>query len=204
MKKLLLICAALVVALGGLGVGYAMWSDTVTISGSVQTGSVDLEILWGSFDRVYKNLETDALVYEHIYDGTNNPPYLPYYKVGETKAIVVDENTLRIEYINIFPIPGSGFFGDGCWLTDFRLKNNGTIPVKIKKENIVITGIPAEWVKFCESLAVDGLQIHPGQDVSCCIKVCIPQPPDNTGMGITDGSISFDLKGIQWNEYPAE
>jgi predicted ribosomally synthesized peptide with SipW-like signal peptide len=44
MKKISLICLALILALGSLGVGYAMWSDTVVINGSVETGSVILGV----------------------------------------------------------------------------------------------------------------------------------------------------------------
>jgi predicted ribosomally synthesized peptide with SipW-like signal peptide len=40
MKKIGLISLALVLAMGGLGVGYAKWSDTITINGPVTTGSV--------------------------------------------------------------------------------------------------------------------------------------------------------------------
>lgn len=54
MKKISMIMLALVVALGGLGVGYAMWSDTVTINGYVTTGSVDIDIESLSHTYVYK------------------------------------------------------------------------------------------------------------------------------------------------------
>ena len=40
MKKIGLICLALVFALGGLGVGYAHWIDSVTITETVSTGTV--------------------------------------------------------------------------------------------------------------------------------------------------------------------
>jgi len=42
MKKIGLICLALVLALGTLGVGYAMWSETVTIGTTVNTGEVSI------------------------------------------------------------------------------------------------------------------------------------------------------------------
>ncbi len=38
MKKLVLICLALVMALGALGLGYAHWSQTLTITEVVNTG----------------------------------------------------------------------------------------------------------------------------------------------------------------------
>ena len=56
MKKISMIMLALVVALGGLGVGYAMWSDSVTVSGTVTTGTVDLDIDSLSHTYVYKVL----------------------------------------------------------------------------------------------------------------------------------------------------
>jgi len=42
MKKIGLLIIAVVIALGSLGVGYAMWSDTITISGTASTGMVVL------------------------------------------------------------------------------------------------------------------------------------------------------------------
>jgi hypothetical protein len=45
MKKFGLICMAVVLALGTLGVGYAMWSDTVTVYTTVMTGNVNVEIV---------------------------------------------------------------------------------------------------------------------------------------------------------------
>ena len=35
----------LVIALALMGVGYALWSETLTISGTVNTGEVDVEFL---------------------------------------------------------------------------------------------------------------------------------------------------------------
>ncbi len=48
MKKIGLLCLTLVVALGTLGVGYALWWDTLYISGTVETGDIGLE--WGQGD----------------------------------------------------------------------------------------------------------------------------------------------------------
>jgi hypothetical protein len=43
MKKIGLISLALVLTLGALGVGYAAWTDTIYINGSVSTGSLCME-----------------------------------------------------------------------------------------------------------------------------------------------------------------
>jgi hypothetical protein len=52
MKKFGLLCLALVLALGAVGVGYAMWTDTIWIDGTVQTGSVSLGIEADSYAEV--------------------------------------------------------------------------------------------------------------------------------------------------------
>jgi hypothetical protein len=52
MKKIGLICLALVLALGALGVGAALWMGGLIILGDVSTGSVDA--IW-SIDGVYKD-----------------------------------------------------------------------------------------------------------------------------------------------------
>ena len=44
MKKITLVSMALVLAMGTLGVAYAMWSDTVTVDTNIATGSVDIAI----------------------------------------------------------------------------------------------------------------------------------------------------------------
>jgi predicted ribosomally synthesized peptide with SipW-like signal peptide len=41
--KLGFICFALLICLAGMGVGYAHWSDTVTINGTITTGTWDVE-----------------------------------------------------------------------------------------------------------------------------------------------------------------
>lgn len=45
MKKFGLLCLTLVLALGSIGAGYAMWSDTVYIEGTVSTGTVCLGVV---------------------------------------------------------------------------------------------------------------------------------------------------------------
>jgi hypothetical protein len=58
MRKIGLLCLALVLALGTLGVGYAMWSDEVTIEGTVDTGTLRL----GIFRAVVERIEQDKPV----------------------------------------------------------------------------------------------------------------------------------------------
>ena len=74
MKKIGLLCLALVLALGTLGVGYAMWSDTITITGTVNTGSVDLDIMKCSNTWVWKLIPVEPgdpdIAIVHDWDST--------------------------------------------------------------------------------------------------------------------------------------
>jgi hypothetical protein len=62
MKKIGLLSLALVLALGTLGVGYAMWWDEVTIEGTVNTGNVEISIEGLSETYVYKNVTSREMV----------------------------------------------------------------------------------------------------------------------------------------------
>jgi hypothetical protein len=64
MRKIGLLSLAIVLALGALGVGYAMWTDTITIHGTVETGSVCLEFQTDAGEVVCTGIQTpDGIVY---------------------------------------------------------------------------------------------------------------------------------------------
>ena len=50
MKKIGLICLAVVLALGGLGIGFAHWDDQLYINGEIQTGEVLIGFVWQETD----------------------------------------------------------------------------------------------------------------------------------------------------------
>jgi hypothetical protein len=52
MKKFGLLCLAIVLALGSLGVGFALWSETLYINGTVYTGEVDVQWTWCSCSEI--------------------------------------------------------------------------------------------------------------------------------------------------------
>ena len=108
MKKIGIICLALVLALGTLGVGYAMWDKTLYINGTVNTGEVNLEILSASSDDVGIDPGKDK-------------------DVGSCTA-TVDGQTVVVTIENGYP----------CYYTyvHFTAHNNGTVPVKLQAINI--------------------------------------------------------------------
>jgi len=61
-KKIALICMTLVMALGALGVGYAMWWDDLFIDVLVQTGTVEVAWSledWGDSEAIDKDVSSD-------------------------------------------------------------------------------------------------------------------------------------------------
>ena len=131
MRKIVLISLALILALGSLGVGYAMWSDTVTISGPVTTGTLNL-----SFDEV-----EPSYCVEWYYDESGNlqPGEFMGKNVGNATATrlfpeqdsVTDKTgyeTLQIVVNNAYP----GYFV----ATHFLLHNIGSVPLDVTSYDI--------------------------------------------------------------------
>jgi hypothetical protein len=101
MKKIGLLCLALVLALGTLGVGYAMWSDQVTITGTVNTGSVEISINETSNTYVYKNITSRAMIMSPV--PLVDPGLL--YVASATAADVSNATDKKVQmtFDNIFP-----------------------------------------------------------------------------------------------------
>ncbi|MBA7607285.1 hypothetical protein ES703_14444 [subsurface metagenome] len=172
MKKIALLCLALILALGGLGVGYAAWTDTVTIDGTVATGEVCIEFV--SCD----------LTDEAPYGGGGGPPYgKPVNPGGDYPTVHPDDTCYDgFEYNpdlkkNFWPIEPQKNVGWGeqligndpnlsgdndlleVWLYNtypsyfnrltFYVYNCGSIPVKINEVWIDGTPIrPTDLIRF--------------------------------------------------------
>lgn len=136
MKKIGLICLAVVLAMGGLGVGYAMWVDTVTIGGPVTTGTLNL-----AFDFV----EPPIVAEFHWHDIVQRD-----YKVAG-EYLGKDVGTANASYVDLETDPSTTKKGweklvitiDDAYPyyivhTTFVLHNIGTVPLDIT--SYIITG----------------------------------------------------------------
>jgi hypothetical protein len=170
MKKFGLLCLAIVLALGALGVGYAAWTDTIFIEGSVQTGSVCISIQDGSWEEVGgcpdKQWTTWELLDVPDPDVTSCPP--GYHFVGIGHPAPPEDKCVADVSFN--PVDSDG---DGNWdelevtinnayphlLVDvsFWVCNCGTIPLKI--EAPIINQSPFLLIEYGDNI---GTQMHPG------------------------------------------
>ena len=116
MKKIGLLALAIVLALGALGVGYAAWTDTITINGTVNTGTLDIDAVYFSGSDIYKDLTPgttygDTVTYFWVKDAAGNlkwssgtVPALSY-KVASAEAhpTASVDDSVTITFTDAFP-----------------------------------------------------------------------------------------------------
>ncbi|MDV2990052.1 MAG: hypothetical protein P3T54_07890 [Dehalogenimonas sp.] len=221
MKKLGMICLTSILVLGGLGVGYAAWTDEIYVGGTVQTGEL-------SWQFTGCNLLDDS---EPVNPGgdypTTDPDYtsLPgfiynpevndfFWKLdknvawGECGSVDLDQDgdneTLQVTFHNVYP----------CNFNElsFYPMNTGTIPLKI--DHLVING---QWITTDSKVEFDfnqdgqtdfelwwneqsfGQQIEPndrGTEHSIWFHTLQPCPQNSIF------TFTITIVAVQWNEYP--
>jgi len=198
-NKIGIVFAASIIALAGIGVSFAGFTDTLTAFGTVTTATVSHEIIGYSGTWVYKDLTTDALV---VSDVLITPPDQNLLLVASATAGPGTPGTdydVNLVWDNIFPCT------DFC--CDFSFRYTGSIPAKINAMAVVYEQ-GSEWVDQYLTFSftdVNGLpvglgyQLHYGDIVYC--EFCIHLEQDNELQGLTaHGSATLEL--IQWNEGP--
>lgn len=91
MRKIGLLCLALVLALGTLGVGYALWSEDLYIDGYIETGDVDVD--WSLVDWWADDPKDASSIDAYIIDDTlyvdiyNAYPSIWYYVMFDIHCV---------------------------------------------------------------------------------------------------------------------
>jgi hypothetical protein len=125
MKKIGLLCLALVLALGTLGIGYATWSENVTVEQTVKTGTFMVGIAdmgtndsgVSQWDPGYdKHVARTTSTNESAHFVKDSVQY--YHKVVETITNAYPSYSVNITY---------------------EFANGGTIPAKLKEWTTTIT-----------------------------------------------------------------
>jgi hypothetical protein len=118
----------LIISLASVGAGYAAWKDIIMIDGTINTGSVDLEISSYSGTWVFKDTVTDECFIEPV----NIPPNANCILVASSYAtdyldpdtgLPVDDRVM-IYFNDLFPCIN--------FIADVWFHYNGTIPAKIQ------------------------------------------------------------------------
>lgn len=211
MKKITILALVLVLCLGAIGVGYAKWTDEININGTVETGTVDLEVgsIWSGV-YVYKNLDTHELV---VYQ----PNPATAAQIADNNLLLVasswaqagvEDDTIDVFLDNIFPT---------CfpWKADAFLHYAGTIPGKISAIEITTPDPDDAWLldyivvvmKISPPLpnslptntpVIVGTQLHNCDDISLVVRFD-PLPQDNDLQGLT-AQFTIKIEVEQWAE----
>ena len=206
MKKIGLLALALVLALGTMGVGYAMWFEDLYIDGTVYTGELDWEfecgtVTWGDpgdtidkqSDDLFANVRTTG---KHV---------------GTTDVVCVDSDgdgdvdTLEVTVTNAYPhyYVHIGYY----------VHNNGTIPLHFERAIISSNGteypfyaIPCVVTFDCDGDGDDDLdvrfgnnfdaQVHPCDSIDQSFDIHVRQPADM----LDEYTFSIKLTAVQYNE----
>ena len=220
MKKLGLISLALVLALGALGVGYAAWTDTITIEGTVNTGSVDINVEYFSGTDVYKDLDTDEMVWVFWVKDREGGVVNQEGKAPDNGLLVAwaaaapgqEDDTVIVTFNNAFPCGGRNPL-----FADFIVHYEGSVPAKVFAEiesddewlvELWDTGYAgamgsiiepsADGFDFVETIEELPIQMHYCDYAWVGLWLDIPQ--EDRFMGLS-GSFTAKITAIQWNKY---
>jgi len=216
MKKIGLLCLALVLALGTLGVGYAAWTDTVVMEQTVNTGTLEVGIF-----AVQQHTEEKDICTVDVTHG----------------AFKFDKEVAPVPVSALFPaglypfyesatIAIGNFYPSFYILEDFVIGVGGTVPVRLKvtptilDPNGVYDNMTISWSIWKISEGVDellvsgsgvataqiaaivgrleGLQLH-GCDV---IIIYLDKYLEQTAPQGADASLTLSVEAIQYNKYP--
>ena len=200
MKKIGLLLMAVVLVLGVMGVGYALWYKVLYINGTVNTDNVDAEWIVPVTNLDPAGPHSDRAYPDGFQPGLKN--------VGWTDAWIdtVDPQILHVELHNVYP----------CYYNDLQLHymNTGSVPVKVNEVRVIPHNFTLSenfgdddgeiWIDTVTNV---GDQLDPGEDTSFSFQIHVEQPAlENAGRGeIGDPpAYTFDVQIflVQWNEYP--
>jgi len=201
MKKIGLLALALVLALGTLGVGYAAWTDTIVIDGSVNTGDVDIVIDSVSSTYVFTILSTGGIAFQSYPMTVSND----YQRIASA-VTTYSGQTVTMTFTNLFPTITEEI------KADVVLHYVGSIPANVVLTNVVYASTGGEDLAeyLCQewSVSYDGganytvvdpgtVQLHDCDYVKLWLWFDLPQ---NNTLMLASGTLSADIVATQWNE----
>lgn len=199
MKKIGVIALTLVLALGIIGVGYALWAENLYITGTVTTGEVDWE-----FYNIADPLLPPTVTQE---DTGYDPPLLEKDVASSTWSFEDSDGDGDFDKLNIFIVDAYPLYYNhySTWV-----HCNGSVPIIIVGAYVSFDGgateewmIVGEWVTSADgALRVNfgdnyGNQLHfcDSRNVSFAVQVLQPAQQNTTY------TFSIRYVAVQYNEY---
>jgi predicted ribosomally synthesized peptide with SipW-like signal peptide len=181
----------LVIALAALGVGYALWSETLTIEGTVKTGEVDVGFT--AYDPMECVDTQEGLCQEEPELKDDAAECKVRWRRGNDSPDEDGYDKLMVTVTGMYP-------SYHCKVS-FDVKNLGNVPVHVKLPEP--TGdIPAWVATNFDKCYADGMQLHKGESTPICtldIHFSNDQAPLEGSGPYTFG---WTILAHQWNEDP--
>jgi len=210
MKKIGLLCLALVLALGSLGFAYAKWSDTVTISKTITTD--DVRVSWGTWTPWDDCLDASNdynLDLDKLYPPEGTDPVITWVRVDKDvgcTSVTMDGDSLVVTVTCAYPL----YYGD----IEVEFCNLGSVPVKLQSITPEAIGgwsiaskpwFTGEGSDICDGAiwvnATDGVgtQIDPGYDQ--CKAASVKWVVQQCASQSTTYQFRITWTVVNWNEY---
>jgi hypothetical protein len=217
MKKIGLLCLALVLALGTLGIGYATWSANVTIEQTIETGSLTVGV---------RDVGTND---DEVGDTGADPGQPEGKNVASCNStnVVGTEICLKGQtqyYTKVEEVITNAYPCYSCNIT-YEFANCGTIPTKLKDwvTTVDASSNMCEWVELTAYSIIDtdgsvinddgsaseaelkaalqALQIHGCENITLTITKHIMQDHDTLGECPMNGycKMTHEAKWVQFN-----
>ena len=178
-----------VLAVAGLGGAFALWSETLTVDVTVETGELDAALAVLSSGDNEEDIAADM--------GEPDPSVKD---VSSIQCNVVDQYTIEVTITNAYP--------SITYWCEIELSNTGTIPFKvfdIQFLNDNITPVAEEFGFFDSLDALDnpsafyvGFQLHPDDSDSDYLVIHLSNDAEE---GATY-TATIEIMVGQWNEFP--
>lgn len=216
MKKLGAIFMVTAFAFAGVGISYAGFYDEILVTGYVDVATVTLDLEYYSCTEIWKVWGGSAPIDEvYIWHGWCDQRPTADQVISATgaqfampvswaNASEIDEDTVYVEFDNIFPCVN--------FIADFVFHYEGSIPAKIQEPEIVFDpDFPVELEKFIEiqfyefnELTMEKgnrlftpIQVHLCNYVYVMVIINLEQ---NNNLQNLEGGFSFTINAKQWND----
>jgi hypothetical protein len=183
-----LLAILLIVLLAGVGVAYGLWSETLTITGTVNTGEVDVGL-------------SGPLVYEWV-EVNGKPQLEPKEKDKYAECVAVASDTdPKSDGNETITVTVTGAYPSYHCMVKFDVSNLGTVPVHISK--VTPVGAVPAWIK-ATSCYPGWMQIHYEESAWAWLLIHFTNKDYDAGLVDENGTYTFTFKvdALQWNEAP--
>lgn len=134
MRKYKFIALALVLAVMLMGAGYAYWTETLTVSGTVTTGDMNVVFAPANIAGIYDGVVNVGDILRDLWEAFNGEDFNSEQAQDMTVSLEPSDDYKKLTFniTNMYP-------GTGGWVS-FSIVNEGTVPVTLKNitPNIVI------------------------------------------------------------------